>query len=213
MVRDRLVFDAACGGPGSWTTKLKQQETDFTEQRGDGWAASVSVVLSLLKVDTQTGAQELMHDEVDQAEREPRTLQPPRRRRSKPRSHADGSDSARGLPLRWVVRYWAPLRRRRGRRRPATQSRRLRNGMAVAVAEDEDADDNVLNKIVNTCTSTCHLAYRHSVTTNSGSGAASRRASGRRSRPQEPASAARAACWSPCRRHRPRSSPLSFRPS
>ena len=64
MVRDRLVFDAACGGPGSWTTKLKQQETDFTEQRGDGWAASVSVVLSLLKVDTQTGAQELMHDEV-----------------------------------------------------------------------------------------------------------------------------------------------------
>ena len=56
--RDRLVFDAACG-QDSWSTQVARQEVDFVEQRPNGWAASVSVVLSLLSTD---GGH--MHDEV-----------------------------------------------------------------------------------------------------------------------------------------------------
>ena len=57
--RDRLVFDAACGGAGAWMTACSRQDVDYIEERSDGWAACVSIVLSLLQADGT-----LMHDEV-----------------------------------------------------------------------------------------------------------------------------------------------------
>ena len=57
--RDVLVLDAACGS-GSWQENVLSSEVDFTEQLGDGWTASVSVVLSL-----SASAQQMhMHDET-----------------------------------------------------------------------------------------------------------------------------------------------------
>ena len=54
-----MVFDAACGGAGAWMTACSRQDVDYIEERSDGWAACVSIVLSLLQADGT-----LMHDEV-----------------------------------------------------------------------------------------------------------------------------------------------------
>ena len=45
--RDVLVLDTACGGQGGWTTKVSANEVDFVECQESGWAACVSVILSL----------------------------------------------------------------------------------------------------------------------------------------------------------------------
>ena len=63
MNRDRLVFDAACGGAGMWTTRVSRHDVDFVEERDDGWAASVSIVLSLLRRDASMEVHH-MHDET-----------------------------------------------------------------------------------------------------------------------------------------------------
>jgi len=46
VLRDGLVFDAVYGD-GAWEVCTTAAEVDFTEQRADKWAASVSVVLRL----------------------------------------------------------------------------------------------------------------------------------------------------------------------
>lgn len=50
-LRSQLVLDAACGGPGSWTTEVCRRDIDYVETREDGCAASVSVVLSLYRTE------------------------------------------------------------------------------------------------------------------------------------------------------------------
>ena len=59
QMRSRLVLDAACGGCDSWSTNLEHQETDFLEERSDGWAASVSVIVALRNSEGRH-----MHDET-----------------------------------------------------------------------------------------------------------------------------------------------------
>ena len=56
---DKKVFDTACGGEGTWMLSCTRQDVDFLEERGDGWACCVSVVMSLYRADGS-----LMHDEV-----------------------------------------------------------------------------------------------------------------------------------------------------
>ena len=60
--RDVLVLDTACG-QGRWTTKVSASEVDYAERRESGWAASVSVILSLYGQDGQ-GEQQHRHDET-----------------------------------------------------------------------------------------------------------------------------------------------------
>ena len=60
-IRDRKVFDAAIGGPGTWTIVEGHQVEEFCQQRHDGtWEACVSVILSL----HQSADGEHMHDET-----------------------------------------------------------------------------------------------------------------------------------------------------
>ena len=47
--RDRMVLDAACGD--GWSTAINRQDLDFVEERPSGFAASISIVLSLLRED------------------------------------------------------------------------------------------------------------------------------------------------------------------
>ena len=65
-VRDRLVLDAVCGGSEGWTTIVNSRDVDYVEQRpADGsYVASVSVVLSLVKITDALGTQLFMHDET-----------------------------------------------------------------------------------------------------------------------------------------------------
>ena len=60
--RDCLVIDAALGGRAAWTTEVASSEVDFVEERADGWAASVSVIVSLLS--TASAPHAHMHDET-----------------------------------------------------------------------------------------------------------------------------------------------------
>ena len=56
---DKKVFDTACGGEGTWMLSCTRQDVDFLEERCDGWACCISVVMSLYRADGS-----LMHDEV-----------------------------------------------------------------------------------------------------------------------------------------------------
>ena len=63
--RDRLVLSAALGGQGSWSTEVSRQEVDYCDRNDDGnFMASVSIVLSLLRVSSEDGSVEHMHDET-----------------------------------------------------------------------------------------------------------------------------------------------------
>lgn len=62
---DRLVLDAACGGASAWDARTASLEVDYVEQRGNGtWAASVSVVLSLVQFVDEALTTKHMHDET-----------------------------------------------------------------------------------------------------------------------------------------------------
>lgn len=64
--RDRLVLDAANNGPDGWTVSVSLREVDFVEQRqSDGkWNASISIVLSLLRIVDEIGTETHAHDET-----------------------------------------------------------------------------------------------------------------------------------------------------
>ena len=63
-VRDRLVLDAVCGGAEAWSTIVKWRDVDYTSAADGAYAASVSVVLSLVKITDALGTQLFMHDET-----------------------------------------------------------------------------------------------------------------------------------------------------
>ena len=51
-----------------WDTELARNDVDYLEEREDGWAASVSVILTLLS--TRSGARDHMHDETGSGQAE-----------------------------------------------------------------------------------------------------------------------------------------------
>ena len=61
--RDLYVLDAACGGRASWSTEMTLSEIDFAEERDNGWAACVSIIMSLFAVDADN-TRTHMHDET-----------------------------------------------------------------------------------------------------------------------------------------------------
>ena len=65
-VRDRLVLDAALG-TNLWAEEVQREEVDFVEEQEGGFAASVSVVLSLVRSDD--GGH--MHDETGSGREQP----------------------------------------------------------------------------------------------------------------------------------------------